>query len=140
MAENTGRNEIYANPVRAGKRTYFFDVKETRKGEYYLTLTESKRRFNKEQGKFFYEKHKLFLYKEDFEKFTNALEDAIEFIKARQTVVEKTHDHEGSSGSEGKEENENQEENEQEKDQSVENSNFSDINFDDLNSEENKET
>ena len=66
--------------IRAGKRTYFFDVKATRSGEQYLTITESKRRFNNDQGKFFYEKHKLFLYKEDFEKFTRGLEEVIKFI------------------------------------------------------------
>jgi uncharacterized protein DUF3276 len=66
--------------VRAGKRTYFFDVKSTRAGEQYLTITESKRRFNNEQGKFYYEKHKLFLYKEDFDKFANGLNVAIHFI------------------------------------------------------------
>ncbi len=66
--------------VRAGKRTYFFDVKSTRSEEHYLTITESKRRFNNDNGKFFYEKHKLFLYKEDFEKFANGLNAAIEFM------------------------------------------------------------
>ncbi|MEZ5196646.1 MAG: DUF3276 family protein [Bacteroidales bacterium] len=77
----TDRDEIFSRTVRAGKRTYFFDVKSTRSEEYYLTITESKRRFNNDQGKFFYEKHKLFLYKEDFEKFANGLNDAIEFIQ-----------------------------------------------------------
>ncbi len=83
-AGNTGqqeRQEIFSRTVRAGKRTYFFDVKSTRAGEYYLTITESKRRFNNDQGKFFYEKHKLFLYKEDFEKFANGLNTTIEFIQ-----------------------------------------------------------
>jgi hypothetical protein len=75
------REEIFSRTVRAGKRTYFFDVKATIADEFYLTITESKRRFNNEQGKFFYEKHKLFLYKEDFDKFNNGLVDAIEFIK-----------------------------------------------------------
>lgn len=75
------REEIFSRTVRAGKRTYFFDVKSTIADELYLTITESKRRFNNEQGKFFYEKHKLFLYKEDFEKFNNGLSDAFEFIK-----------------------------------------------------------
>ncbi|HZX63420.1 MAG TPA: DUF3276 family protein, partial [Bacteroidales bacterium] len=64
-----------------GKRTYFFDVKATIAEERYLTITESKRRFNNEQGKFFYEKHKLFLYREDFEKFINGLNDVVEFIQ-----------------------------------------------------------
>ena len=66
--EKTTKEEIYTKVVRAGKRTYFFDVKATRKEDYYLTITESKKRLGKE-GKFFYEKHKIFLYKEDFEKF-----------------------------------------------------------------------
>ena len=75
------REEIFSRAVRAGKRTYFFDVKETRSNEYYLTITESKRRFNNEQGKFYYEKHKLFLYKEDFEKFAKGLTEVVEFIE-----------------------------------------------------------
>ena len=75
------REEIYSEVIRAGKRTYFFDVKETRSGEQYLTITESKRRFNNEQGKFFYEKHKIFLYKEDFEKFSTGLRRVIDFIE-----------------------------------------------------------
>ena len=75
------REEIYSRVIRAGKRTYFFDVKATRAGEQYLTITESKRRFNNDSGKFFYEKHKLFLYKEDFEKFSVGLKEAITFIE-----------------------------------------------------------
>ena len=74
------REEIFSRAVRAGKRTYFFDVKATVGEEFYITITESKRRFNNEQGKFFYKKHKLFLYKEDFDKFNIGLSDAIEFI------------------------------------------------------------
>jgi hypothetical protein len=71
--------EIFTKVVRAGKRTYFFDVKATRKDDYYLTITESKKRLGKE-GKIFYEKHKIFLYKEDFEKFSDGLKDAVTFI------------------------------------------------------------
>jgi hypothetical protein len=77
--EKNVREEIYTKVVRAGKRTYFFDVKATRKEDYYLTITESKKRLGKE-GKIFYEKHKIFLYKEDFEKFAEGLKDAITFI------------------------------------------------------------
>ena len=79
--ENKEREEIFSRVVRAGKRTYFFDVKSTVGEEFYLTITESKRRFNNEQGKFFYEKHKLFLYREDFEKFSLGLSDAMDFIR-----------------------------------------------------------
>ena len=74
------REEIFSRAVRAGKRTYFFDVKATRRNDYYLTLTESKKRFNKE-GRPFFEKHKIFLYKEDFDKFSDGLAEVIEFIK-----------------------------------------------------------
>jgi hypothetical protein len=77
--EKTVKEEIYTKIVRAGKRTYFFDVKATRKEDYYLTITESKKRLGKE-GKVFYEKHKIFLYKEDFDKFTDGLKDAVTYI------------------------------------------------------------
>ena len=73
------KEEIFTKVVRAGKRTYFFDVKATRKDDYYLTITESKKRMGKE-GKVFYEKHKIFLYKEDFEKFSEGLKDAVNYI------------------------------------------------------------
>ncbi len=71
--------EIHSKVVRAGKRTYFFDVKSTRNEEYYLTITESKKKFE-DNGNFHYEKHKIFLYKEDFEKFTECLQEIIDFI------------------------------------------------------------
>jgi hypothetical protein len=74
------REEVFSKAVRAGKRTYFFDVKATRQDDYYVTITESKKRFNKDGG-FFYEKHKVFLYKEDFDKFQDGLEEVLSFIK-----------------------------------------------------------
>jgi hypothetical protein len=77
--EKNAKEEIFTRVVRAGKRTYFFDVKATRKDDYYLTITESKKRLGKE-GKVFYEKHKIFLYKEDFDKFTEGLKDAVSYI------------------------------------------------------------
>jgi hypothetical protein len=80
-SKDRDREEIFSRSVRAGKRTYFFDVKATAGNEQYLTITESKRRFNNEQGKFVYEKHKLFLYREDFDKFFRGLNDTIEFIR-----------------------------------------------------------
>jgi len=75
------KEEVFSKVIRAGKRTYFFDVKATRSGENYLTMTESKRRFDNEQGKFFYEKHKIFLYKEDFEKFMAGLNEVMQFVE-----------------------------------------------------------
>ncbi len=82
------REDIFSQAIRAGKRTYFFDVKATRTDQYYLTITESKRRFDAEQGKFYYEKHKLFLYQEDFEKFANGFEIAIKFIQTGEKPAE----------------------------------------------------
>jgi len=77
--KTSGRDEIYSAKVKAGKRTYFFDVKSTRSNDYYLTITESKKRF-KEDG-FSYEKHKIFLYKEDFNKFIEALTNTVNHVK-----------------------------------------------------------
>ncbi|MDX2444268.1 MAG: DUF3276 family protein [Bacteroidales bacterium] len=84
--ENNNREEIFSKAVRAGKRTYFFDVKATRRNDYYLTLTESKKRFSRE-GQPFFEKHKIFLYKEDFEKFSDGLQEVIAFIKEANPVM-----------------------------------------------------
>ncbi len=75
--------EIHSKVVRAGKRTYFFDVKSTRNEEFYLTITESKKRFE-DNGNFHYEKHKIFLYKEDFEKFADCLQEIISYINDNQ--------------------------------------------------------
>ena len=77
------REEIYSKAVRAGKRTYFFDVKSTRRDELYLTITESKKRFEQD-GNFHFEKHKIFLYKEDFDKFIEGLQEVISFIDQNQ--------------------------------------------------------
>jgi hypothetical protein len=72
--------DVFSKPVRAGKRTYFFDVKSTKgNNDYYLTITESKRRQERD-GSFTYDKHKIFLYKEDFEKFQEGLQDAVRYI------------------------------------------------------------
>lgn len=77
------KQEIHSKVIRAGKRTYFFDVKSTRSNEYYLTITESKKKYS-ENGKFQYEKHKIFLYKEDFQKFSDSLEAIIAYIDENQ--------------------------------------------------------
>ena len=86
--DNKEREEVFSKKVRAGKRTYFFDVKATRSNDYYITVTESKKRL--EDGVFV--KHKIFLYKEDFEKFAEGLKDTVEYIKAHQEVVEKRYE------------------------------------------------
>ncbi len=78
-ANSNSREDVYSKAIRAGKRTYFFDVKATRGNDLYLTITESKKRFS-DDGNHFYEKHKLFLYKEDFDKFIEGLQDTIDEI------------------------------------------------------------
>jgi Protein of unknown function (DUF3276) len=111
MAEfdnNDHQGDIFAKAVRAGKRTYFFDVRATRSNDYYLTITESKKRFNEGSDRPFFEKHKIFLYKEDFEKFSEGLKEAIEHIRLNQPAVEQPQDNQESS------------------------SGYSDVNFDDL--------
>ena len=73
-------DEVSSLSIRAGKRTYFFDIKSTRGNDLYLTITESKKKVG-EEGYATYEKHKIFLYKEDFEKFSNGLQDALSKIE-----------------------------------------------------------
>jgi hypothetical protein len=87
--DNREREEVFSKKVRAGKRTYFFDVKATRSNDYYVTITESKKRL--EDGVFI--KHKIFLYKEDFEKFAEGLKETVDYIKANQDVVEKRYEY-----------------------------------------------
>jgi len=107
MAEETGKEdvfvdseeknqseEIFTKVVRAGKRTYFFDVKATKKEDYYLTITESKKRIGKD-GKFFYEKHKIFLYKEDFDKFRDGLYSTVSFIEKNNLPVSENREFQG---------------------------------------------
>ena len=72
-----GRDEVYSEKVKAGKRTYFFDVRSTRSNDFYITITESKRKING-RG---YDKHKIFLYKEDFNKFLGSLTKTIDYVK-----------------------------------------------------------
>lgn len=83
------RSDVHSTAVRAGKRTYFFDVKATRNDDYYLTITESKRRPGDDAS---YEKHKIFLYREDFTKFVEGLQEAIAYIVANKGEVEPRED------------------------------------------------
>ena len=91
MDDNKAQEEIYSQIVRAGKRTYFFDVRTTRGGDFYVTITESKK-FTNDDGTFFYKKHKIYLYKEDFPEFKNILSEMIEFIiknRGEEVISEK---------------------------------------------------
>lgn len=79
MDKGVRKEDVFSKAVRAGKRTYFFDVKSTKADDYYLTITESTKRFN-DDGTFRYEKHRVFLYKEDFEKFSSNLKEVMDYI------------------------------------------------------------
>lgn len=85
------REEIHSKVMRAGRRTYFFDVRATKAGDYYLTITESKK-FTNDDGSFHYKKHKIYLYKEDFTEFKDSLNDMISFIideKGEEVISER---------------------------------------------------
>lgn len=112
---NSHREEVFSKSVRAGKRTYFFDVKSTKANDYYLTITESKKRIG-DDGNPFFEKHKIFLYREDFQKFVDGLNEAIEHVG---TLKPEAPEHHSSSGDPGPS-------------SSPSGSSYTDVNFDDL--------
>ena len=85
------KEEIYSKVLRAGRRTYFFDVRATKAGDYYLTITESKK-FTNDDGSFHYKKHKIYLYKEDFTEFKEILSEMTEYIineKGEEVISER---------------------------------------------------
>tara|TARA_R110002072_G_scaffold2426_4_gene20078 strand:+ start:846 stop:1223 length:378 start_codon:yes stop_codon:yes gene_type:complete len=92
MAERVEQEEIFSQVLRAGRRTYFFDVRSTKADDYYLTITESKK-FTHDDGSFHYQKHKIYLYKEDFEEFNDMLKAATDYIVAEkgQEVISERH-------------------------------------------------
>ncbi len=77
---NRQKEELYSQSINAGKRKYFFDVKETKGGDKFIVISESRKLFDNNTGNFYHEKNKMFLYKEDFDKFQKGLENALEFI------------------------------------------------------------
>ena len=85
--------DIYSKVLRAGRRTYFFDVRSTKAGDYYLTISESKK-FTNEDGTFYFKKHKIYLYKEDFENFSNILGEMTKYIIDEKglEVISEIHD------------------------------------------------
>ncbi|MEN8704485.1 MAG: PUR family DNA/RNA-binding protein [Polaribacter sp.] len=122
MAERVEQEEIFSQVLRAGRRTYFFDVRATKADDYYLTVTESKK-FTHDDGSFHYQKHKIYLYKEDFSDFHEMLKKATDYIIAEKgnEVISERHQKDYK-----KEENTNTEEStESAKD-------FTDISFDDI--------
>ena len=123
MTENKDIEEIFSKSVRSGRRTYFFDVRSTRAGDYYLTVTESKRDFN-EDGTPFYKKHKLYLYKEDFTNFKDALNEVSDYIiKEKGEEIISNTERKTKTISEKKEEPETKEK---------PSTDFTEVNFDDL--------
>lgn len=89
--EMNEKDEIFSKVMRAGRRTYFFDVRETKAGDYYITITESKK-FTEEDGSFYFKKHKIYLYKEDFKDFIVNLEEMTDFVlkeKGEEVISER---------------------------------------------------
>ena len=135
------REEIHSKVLRAGRRTYFFDVRSTRADDYYLTITESKKHTS-DSGHHYYKKHKIYLYKEDFDKFKDLLDDVTNFIIDRkgEEVISDRHQPDFAK----EEEQQQPQSNEADRDQSEEhnqkkhatadiNSNaYTDVSFDDI--------
>ncbi len=115
------KEEIYSKVLRAGRRTYFFDVRATKAGDYYLTLTESKK-FTNEDGSFYYKKHKIYLYKEDFSEFNSILAEMTDYIiqEKGEEVISERHQKDFK-----KEEQESS-------DDSTSSESFTDVNFEDI--------
>ncbi len=115
------KEEIFSKVLRAGRRTYFFDVRSTKADDYYVTITESKK-FTEEDGSFHFKKHKIYLYKEDFAAFRDILDEMTEFVlnqKGEEVISER---HQKDFKKEYTSERDNEEPR----------SNFTDIDFDDI--------
>ena len=127
------REEIFSKVLRAGRRTYFFDVRSTKAGDYYLTLTESKK-FTNEDGSFHYKKHKIYLYKEDFSEFASILNEMTDYIISEkgEEVISERHqkDFKKEDNPETSEEYNDEGKNENDKDESS--NEFTDVSFDDI--------
>jgi hypothetical protein len=117
------REEIHSKVMRAGRRTYFFDVRSTKAGDYYLTITESKK-FTNDDGSFHYKKHKIYLYKEDFTEFKDSLDEMISFIidEKGEEVISERHQSDYKK--------ENTEDSDSENNDST--SSFTDVDFEDI--------
>ena len=131
------QEEIFSKVLRAGRRTYFFDVRSTKAGDYYLTITESKK-FTNDDGSFHYKKHKIYLYKEDFSEFREILAEMTDYIiteKGEEVISER---HQKDFKKEYENDNEAVEATEEKVDEKVEAKdetapkNFTDVDFDDI--------
>ena len=126
------REEIFSKVLRAGRRTYFFDVRSTKAGDYYLTLTESKK-FTNEDGSFHYKKHKIYLYKEDFSEFSNILSEMTNYVISEkgEEVISERHqkDFKKEENTEATQESDDDKKEENGDESSNE---FTDVDFDDI--------
>ena len=127
------REEIFSKVLRAGRRTYFFDVRSTKAGDYYLTLTESKK-FTNEDGSFHYKKHKIYLYKEDFTEFSNILNEMTDYVISEkgEEVISERHQKDFKKEESTELTDEKNDENEKENDDGESSNEFTDVSFDDI--------
>ena len=127
------REEIFSKVLRAGRRTYFFDVRSTKAGDYYLTLTESKK-FTNEDGSFHYKKHKIYLYKEDFTEFSNILNEMTDYVISEkgEEVISERHQKDFKTEDNTESTEETNDENEKEDDGNESSNEFTDVSFDDI--------
>ena len=131
MGDRVEQEEIFSQVLRAGRRTYFFDVRATKADDYYLTVTESKK-FTHDDGSFHYQKHKIYLYKEDFSEFKEMLTKATDYIlheKGAEVISER---HQKDYKKEEEKEEEKEEVLEQETTEEKTTESFTDVNFDDI--------
>ena len=127
------REEIFSKVLRAGRRTYFFDVRSTKAGDYYLTLTESKK-FTNEDGSFHYKKHKIYLYKEDFTEFSNILNEMTDYVISEkgEEVISERHQKDFKKEDKAESTEETNDENEKKEDGDESSNEFTDVSFDDI--------
>ena len=120
--------DIFSKVLRAGRRTYFFDVRSTKAGDYYLTISESKK-FTNEDGTFYFKKHKIYLYKEDFENFSEILGEMTKYIidEKGSEVISETHDKDFKAKKAEAEEKANEDEKED-----SDADKFTDVSFEDI--------
>ena len=127
------REEIFSKVLRAGRRTYFFDVRSTKAGDYYLTLTESKK-FTNEDGSFHYKKHKIYLYKEDFTEFSNILNEMTDYVISEkgEEVLSERHQKDFKKEDDTGATEEANDDNEKEDGSNESSNEFTDVSFDDI--------
>lgn len=127
------KEEIFSKVLRAGRRTYFFDVRATKAGDYYLTITESKK-FTNDDGSFHYKKHKIYLYKEDFEEFKEILGEMTDYIinEKGQEVISERHQKDFKKEYDNNTENESVDTEATNEPTSTSTESFTDVNFDDI--------